>query len=274
LQSIGVRKPVGTWNPESWPRHHFQNHQLWSAQEAQARGAAPLHAARLAEKLGIARVIVPPNAGVGSAIGFLRAPIAFEVVRSRYMRLSAFDAAAANAIIAEMRAEALEVVRAGAGSAPLIEPRSAFMRYVGQGHEIVVPLPARDLTAADAGLLREAFQREYEALFSRTIPHAEVEILTWSLTVSTEPERAAAAASVVAAVDAPLEAGRRRLFDPESGDSMEVPVYWRPDLAPGARIPGPAVIAEDETTTYVTAAFDAAINAQGCIVLDRRGSGS
>jgi N-methylhydantoinase A len=232
-------------------------------------GAAPLHAARLAEKLGIARVIVPPNAGVGSAIGFLRAPIAFEVVRSRYMRLAAFDPAAANAIIAEMRAEALEVVRAGAGSASLIEPRSAFMRYIGQGHEIVVPLPLRDLTAEDAGLLRDAFQREYVALFSRTIPHAEVEILTWSLTVSTEPERAAAASAVPAA-DTPLEAGSRRLFDPESENSMDVPVYWRPDLAPGARISGPAVIAEDETTTFVTAAFDAAINAQGCIVLERR----
>jgi len=235
-------------------------------------GAAPLHAARLAEKLAIARVIVPPNAGVGSAVGFLRAPIAFEVVRSRYMRLAAFDPAAANAIIAEMRAEALAVVRAGAGSAALVEPRSAFMRYVGQGHEIVVPLPPRELTADDAALLREAFQREYVALFSRTIPHAEVEILTWSLTVSTEPERAAVPPEVPASLGAPLAAGRRRLFDPETGDTTEVPVYWRPDLAPGARLSGPALIAEDETTTFVTAAFDAAINAHGCIVLERRAS--
>ena len=85
-------------------------------------GAAPLHAARLAEKLAIARVIVPPNAGVGSAVGFLRAPIAFEVVRSRYMRLSTFEPALANAIIAEMREEALEVVRAGAGERPSSSP--------------------------------------------------------------------------------------------------------------------------------------------------------
>ena len=237
-------------------------------------GAAPLHAARLAQKLGIARVIVPPNAGVGSAIGFLRAPIAFEVVRSRYMRLSAFDADAANAIVAEMRAEALAVVRAGAGSAPLIEPRSAFMRYVGQGHEIVVPLPARDLTPADAASLRDAFEREYVALFSRSIPHAEVEILTWSLTVSTEPERAVATAGIATAADAPRIAGRRRVFDPETGSSVEVPVYWRPDLVPGARIGGPAIIAEDETTTYVTGGFDAAINAQGCIVLERAAADS
>ena len=219
---------------------------------------------------GIARIIVPPNAGVGSAVGFLRAPIAFEVVRSRHMRLSAFDPGTANAIIAEMRAEALAVVRAGAGSASLVEQRAAFMRYVGQGHEIVVSLPARDFAAEDAALLRAAFQREYVALFSRTIPRAEVEILTWSLTVSTEPERAAATASAVAAVETPLEAGRCRLFDPETGGSMEVPVYWRPDLAHGTRLSGPAVIAEDETTTFVTAAFDGVVNAQGCIVLERR----
>jgi N-methylhydantoinase A len=233
-------------------------------------GAAPLHAARLAEKLAIARVIVPPNAGVGSAVGFLRAPIAFEVVRSRYMRLSAFEPALANAIITEMREEALEVVRAGAGDAPLIEPRSAFMRYVGQGHEIVVALPARALTEADAAVLRETFEGEYRALFSRIIPHGEVEILTWSLTVSTAPERASAATGAAAAGFSAPEAGRRRMFDPDTGGSMEVPVYWRPDLSPGARIEGPALIAEDETTTFVTAAFDAVINAQGCIVLDRR----
>ena len=233
-------------------------------------GAAPLHAARLAEKLAIARVIVPPNAGVGSAVGFLRAPIAFEVVRSRYMRLSAFEPALANAIIAEMREEALEVVRAGAGDAPLIEPRSAFMRYVGQGHEIVVALPARALTEADAAVLRETFEGEYRALFSRIIPHGEVEILTWSLTVSTAPERAGAANGAHCRGFPAPEAGRRRMFDPDTGGSMEVPVYWRPDLSPGARIEGPALIAEDETTTFVTAAFDAVINAQGCIVLDRR----
>src|SRR5262249_12922107 len=178
-------------------------------------GAAPLHAARLAEKLGIARVIVPPSAGVGSAVGFLRAPVAFEVVRSRYMRLAAFDPQAANAIIAEMRAEALSVVRAGVGDEALIEPRTAFMRYIGQGHEIVVPLPERALDQADAALLRESFEREYRALFSRIIPHAPIEILTWSLTVTTAPLLAPAAAEATGAGFAAPEAGRRRLFDAE-----------------------------------------------------------
>ena len=101
-------------------------------------GAAPLHAARLAEKLAIGRVIVPAGAGVGSAIGFLRAPAAYETVRSRYMRLDRFDAAAVNALLDAMSAEATALARSAAGERPLTEARSAFMRYTGQGHEIAV----------------------------------------------------------------------------------------------------------------------------------------
>ncbi len=233
-------------------------------------GAAPQHAARLAEKLGIDRVIVPPNAGVGSAVGFLRAPISFEIVRSRYMRLSSFDPAAANAIIADMRREARAVVHAGAGTAVLMELRACFMRYVGQGHEILVSLPVRDLADADAEVLHAAFEQAYVALFSRTIPHAQVEILTWTLTVTTEPERPVAKGRRRARETPAPAAGRRRLFDPAAGAHVDVPVYWRPDLRPGARLAGPAVIAEDETTTVVTAAFDAYINGQACVVLERR----
>jgi N-methylhydantoinase A len=147
-------------------------------------GAAPLHAARLAEKLDIATVVVPTGAGVGSAIGFLRAPISYEVVRSRYLRLSEFDADAVNALLAEMGREATAIVAAGAGSEGLTETRVAFMRYVGQGHEISVPLPAGTLTAADADRIRAAFEAEYTALYGRTIPGQEPEILSWTLTVS------------------------------------------------------------------------------------------
>jgi N-methylhydantoinase A len=208
---------------------------------------------------------------VGSAIGFLRAPIAFEVVRSRYMRLSDFDPAAANTILEEMRREARDVVLAGAGGAALVEIPSAFMRYVGQGHEIVVSLPDRPLLPQDGPLLRDAFQRDYIALFSRAIPHAEVEVLTWSMAVSTKGEAANGAAASQAKAFAAEPTGKRRLLDPDSGAETEMPVYWRPDLRPGARLDGPAVIAEDETTTFVTASFDAFVNAQGCIVLERRG---
>ncbi len=105
-------------------------------------GGAPLHAARVAEKIGVKRVIVPPNAGVGSAVGFLAAPVSYELVRSRYMRLDAFDAAAASELLNEMSTEATALVAPGARGMPTFERRVAFMRYVGQGHEIVVELAA------------------------------------------------------------------------------------------------------------------------------------
>ena len=99
-------------------------------------GAAPLHAARVAEKIGVSRVIVPSNAGVGSAVGFLAAPIAYELVRSRHARLDAFDVKAVSDLLDEMATEARALVEPGAAGAPVRERRAAFMRYVGQGHEI------------------------------------------------------------------------------------------------------------------------------------------
>ncbi len=232
-------------------------------------GAAPLHAARVAEKLGIARVIVPANAGVGSAIGFLRAPVAYEVVHSRYMKLSEFDAGAANALIDRLSTEARSVVMPGAGDRPVGEMRGAFMRYVGQGHEILVPIPGRALAGGDTAELRARFEAAYAQLFARIIPGAEIEILSWSVTASTEAERPVPP-PVPALAAAPPPRGARVVFEPGLGRSIEIPVYWRGDMAPGARIAGPALIAEDETTTFVTARFDAAIDGARSIVLARK----
>jgi N-methylhydantoinase A len=231
-------------------------------------GAAPLHAARLAEKLAIDRVIVPTNAGVGSAVGFLRAPIAYEVVRSRYMRLREFDAGQANALLDAMQAEALAVVRSGAPDATLEEKRVAFMRYKGQGHEIVVPLPNRQLTAADTAMLKQVYDREYQALYGRTIPDADIEVLTWAMTIGTS-EATQEPVAVPAAMAAPAPSGRRPVFDPPSQTFHDIPQYRRSDLSPGMRVAGPAIIAEDETSTFVSASFGARIDASGFIVLER-----
>jgi N-methylhydantoinase A len=230
-------------------------------------GAAPLHAGRLAQKLGIARVVVPVGAGVGSAHGFLRAPIAYEVVRSRHMRLDAFDAAMLNALFAEMRAEAEAVVRMGAPDAALTEARTGFMRYRGQGHEIAVPLPARDLTADDAATLRAGFEAAYTALFGRVIPRLEVEAMTFALALSA----ARALPSRVADPPprpAPPAAGTRDVTDPATGATEPAAVFERAALSPGMALPGPALIVEDGTTTVVPRGMAARINALHQIVLE------
>jgi N-methylhydantoinase A len=215
------------------------------------------------------RVLVPTGAGVGSAIGFLRAPIAYEIVRSRLQRLSQFDAEGANAMFAEMREEAEKIVREGAPDAALEEERVAFMRYKGQGHEVMVPLPARPYAAGDARTLTEAFETAYRVLYSRVIPGVDVEVVSWALRLAApaEPYEETAASEQPST---PKPAGTRRVFDPGTGDFVEAALFHRPSLRPGARIVGPAVIAEDETSTVVSPSFEARVNGFGYIELLRK----
>jgi N-methylhydantoinase A len=253
-------------------------HAIESGKDARGRtlvafgGAAPLHAARLAEKLGLDRVLVPSYAGVGSAVGFLRAPIAYEIVRSALQRLDTFDPAAANLLLAAMRAEAEPIVRRGAGDAPLTETRSAFMRYRGQGHEIAVPLPTKTYAAGDATALRALFEEAYRRLYSRIIPGVEVEILSWVLLLSAPPPAEPGPRPPSPTPYTPDPARHRAVFDSESGEFITVAIHDRGTLSPGAQIPGPAIILEDETSTVITPLFTATIDAFGYIELTRRGS--
>jgi len=233
-------------------------------------GAAPLHAARVAEKVGVQRVVVPPNAGVGSAVGFLAAPVAYEIVRSRYARLDdSFDGPAISVLFDDMAAAARALVEPGARGAPLFERRIAFMRYVGQGHEITVEVPARALTAIDVAELRAEFEAEYARQFSRAIPAAAIEVMNWSVLVSTHPV-APTASPPTEELAGPPPAGMRRLFDGRQQAHVEVPIYLRDAMAPGTRVAGPAIITEQETTTYVSASFDAHIDGGGCIVMEQK----
>lgn len=232
-------------------------------------GAAPLHATRLADKIGIDQIIIPTGAGVGSAVGFLRAPISFEVVRSRYMRLSEFDAAGANQILDEMQDEARRVVRRGAPAAELVETRLAGMRYIGQGHEISVKLPNEPLDRAYGDRLRDDFAAQYTHQFGREVSGADVEIMYWSLVISTRID-AARRPSEAAAMAPPAASGRRSVIDAADGAYHDIPLYARDTLSPGMRIAGPAVITESQTSTIVGPAFDCSINSHGYLVLDRR----
>ena len=234
-------------------------------------GAAPLHAARLADKLGIDRVIVPKGAGVGSAVGFLMAPIGYEVVRTRLVDLRDFDPEYVNGIFADMRQEAEGVVRLGAPDAELVEIRTAYMRYRGQGHEISVQLPSRPFAADDVTMLQELFDTSYAAHFTRIIPNLNVEILTWTLTLATERALPQSGATVGESV-APTGSETRAMFDPASGTNVEAKLVRRDTLAPGHCLDGPAILTEDETSTVVPPNYRVMINALGEIELLRKGS--
>ena len=231
-------------------------------------GGAPLHACRLAEKVGVSTIIVPKGAGVGSAIGFLRAPVAYEITKSAVVSLESFDAARVNALLAAMTADARAVVEPALAKAKPVIQIIADCRYVGQGHEIRVSVPVKTLTRADGAKLKAEFERLYEQVYGLKIPNQEAEAITWSVTVSSQavkPKRAAKASPKAA----PKPRSKRTIYDPALGRQVQAPVYWRFDMQPGAAIKGPAIIAEDETSTIVGANFKASVNSLGYIVLER-----
>ncbi|UFN49924.1 hydantoinase/oxoprolinase family protein [Roseomonas sp. OT10] len=231
-------------------------------------GGGPVHGTRVAEKVGAVRVLVPSGAGVGSAIGFLRAPVGYEVVRSLYQRFRTFDRTAVNTLLADMRAEAERVVAEGAFGAEVAERRIAFMRYVGQGHEIAVELPVRDLEEADVAAIRADYDAEYARFYDRPVPGSDVEILSFAVTVATLPETLEPAAP---AADSPAPAPVRHqsVRDTVTGEVAEWPVYDREGFPPGASVRGPCIVAEAETSTLVGPGWSCRMDGLGYLDLTR-----
>jgi N-methylhydantoinase A len=231
-------------------------------------GAGPLHAARLCEKLRIDRFLVPPGAGVGSAIGFLRAPFSFEAVRSALTRLDAFDADAVNTILADMRNEALHFVRQGGEVGTPNMECTAYMRYVGQGWEIPVAIEADRFAPGDEAQIVDAFEAAYTRFFGRPVEGLAIEIVSWSVKATSqlppvEPVKE------IEPVGAATPCGQRLMFDSDTGGFVEAAVHAREALVPGASVTGPAIIVERETATIVTSAFQATVQRDGCLIVAR-----
>lgn len=236
-------------------------------------GAAPLHAGRLCEKLGIDRLLVPAGAGVGSAIGFLRAPFSFEATRSAYMRMADFDADVVRQLLVDLRTEATRFVTTCAPGEPVACLFKVYMRYVGQGWEIPIELTADQVEAPNAASYLSAFEAEYATLFSRTVAGLETEITVWAANAAT----AVAPPDPVPAHEdsgAALTCGKRQLFDPSSSAMVSAPVYERAALSLGQSAPGPCVITEAETTIIVPDGFYATRRADDTIEILRTKRGA
>ena len=233
-------------------------------------GNGPLHATRVARRAQVNRILIPRDPGVGSAVGFLYAPVSFEIVRSRYGTLETLDVPGLNAFFDALLDEAMAVVRAGAPDAELVQRRQAFMRYHGQGHEIEIPLPDRALEADDIEGMKRAFEAEYSRQFSRAVPGMQIEILNWSLELSTRPS--AVEQSLPAGVtQRPEPLGQRAIRCDVTGAWRDAEVHDRGKLMPGDTLAGPALIFEPQTTTFVSADFSARIDGGGNIWLERTG---
>ena len=233
-------------------------------------GNGPLHATRVARSAGVTRIVVPPNPSVGSAVGFLFAPVSFEIVRSRYTMLDQIEAEAINTLLQAMTSEAAAVVSQGAGQAATETRRRAFMRYSGQGHEIEIALPETPLGPQDIAPLTVAFEAEYRKQFSRPVPGMQIEILNWAVTVSTTepPESPVSRRSVSPPTPRAIDVARTcQITCDLDGRRKTAALIARDTLAPGDHVTGPALITEAQTTTLVSADFSASMDGLGNLVL-------
>jgi N-methylhydantoinase A len=227
-------------------------------------GAAPLHAGRLCEKLGIASMLVPQGAGVGSAIGFLRAPFSFEANRSVYMNLSKFAPDAVEKLLGELKKDATAFVRTCDAKAKIQSEYKVYMRYKGQGWEIPVGLSEKLALAPKAESFKALFEKNYANLFGRNVEGMEIEITVWSVCAAT-PNVKIAEAKKVRKAKAFRSLKSRTFFDAALERNVKAAVVQRNTLKAGQTIVGPAIITEDETTIIVPTSRIAITLADGTI---------
>lgn len=228
-------------------------------------GAAPLHAARLLDKLELDSIIVPAGAGVGSALGFLSAPVSYEVVRSRYMVLSQYDEILVQEVLADMRVEAESVVSPAAGGETLNAYASAYMRYMGQGYEISVSFNPETVTRDE---LQRRYESSYTELYGRLIPDAEIEVMSWTLTLTTTM-------TDVEVIEPPADfndyEGNLDVAKlDEANGGVQARVIDRERLRSAERVMGPALITERHTTTVIPSGYAACVLGLNALVIARQ----
>ena len=211
-----------------------------------------MHAYGLAKKLGAPRLLVPPNAGVGSALGFFTAPRAFDLVRSHKVSLADADFAAIEKIFRELEADGEKTLKKAGKDEAVRFGRSLDMRFVGQGSETNVPLSEKDFTGQKKEEIRKKFDQIYEKLYGRTYPDSAVEFINFKVRASL-PERLFKFSKLGKKGQSLKEAvkGQRPAYSGIAKDFIPYTVYDRYKLFPNAKFKGPAIIEEKESTLIV-----------------------
>ncbi len=216
-------------------------------------GAGPVHAYGLAKKLGAPRMLVPPNAGVGSAMGFFTAPRAFDLLRSHKVSLGNVAFAEIEDIFKGLEADAAKILKKEAADDTIQYARSVDMRFIGQGSEMNIPVPAGDFTKFRKEEVRQLFDDAYEKLYGRTYPDSEVEFINFKVRASL-PERLLQLPKLRKKKGQTIKAaikGQRPAYSPVAKDFVPYTVYDRYKLFPEASFQGPAIIEEKESTLIV-----------------------
>jgi N-methylhydantoinase A len=283
--ATNLAEPLGMDVIEAaWSIHHIVNLNMATAAKATSisrgidvrdftllgfGGAGPIHAARIAEELGVPRVIIPPSAGVGSAVGLLAADARFDLVRTMQCAVVPEQAAAIERAYGELEVTATALLAGMGSNGDGQYQRSADLRYIGQGFEVRTPVPAGALDATRLQEIVDAFHDTYERIYGQADRGRAVEATNWRLAAihpTTVETRVARDGST-----SPSEAQSRQAYFPELGGFVDCAVYSRYDLGPGFEARGPAVVEENDCTTLVPANWTCSVDHYENLVLTYAG---
>lgn len=237
-------------------------------------GAGPVHAYGLAKKIGAPRIIVPPLAGVGSALGFFTAPVAFDLVRSHRVELDEVDFNSIEKLFTNLEEEASAILKQSGDVGGIKFDRSTDMRFVGQGAETNLPIPNRAFNEWQKSEIRDVFDESYKRLYGRTYPDTRVEFISFRVRASLpqHPFQIPRIASSKGTLQDCIK-GNREAFSLIQKKFIPFTVVDRFKLFPGARIKGPVIIEERESTIVVGEDANAAIDDYGFVWITFVGHG-
>jgi N-methylhydantoinase A len=229
-------------------------------------GAGPVHAYGLAKKIGAPRILVPPLAGVGSALGFFTAPVAFDLTRSHRVALDDADLTEIERLFQELEKEGAAILQQTGKDQSILFERTLMMRFVGQGAETDLSIERKPFDQWDKNQIRGFFDDAYKKLYGRTYPETPVEFVTFKLRASL-PSREFRIPPIRQTKGklADCTKGQRSAFSLVSREYIPFTVYDRVKLFPGAVMPGPAIIEERESTIIVGEDANASVDEFGFV---------
>jgi N-methylhydantoinase A/oxoprolinase/acetone carboxylase beta subunit len=215
-------------------------------------GAGPVHAYGLARKIGAPRILVPPLAGVGSALGFFTAPIAFDLSRSHIVNLDEADFEEIERLFSELEHEGAAILQEAIKGETLQYERSIMMRFVGQGAETDLPIERKPFNKWKKEEIRNLFDEIYKGLYGRTYLETPVEFVTFKVRAGL-PERPFHI-PLLEQKEGRLKdciKGERPAFSLIKKEFVPFKVYDRYRLFSGAILDGPAIVEERESTIVI-----------------------
>jgi len=212
-------------------------------------GAGPVHTYGLAKKIGARTILIPPLAGVGSALGFFTAPVAFDMSRSHRKVLDDADFKEIEALFGELETESAKILEGAQKGDAIIYNRTLLMRFVGQGAEIDLNIENVDFQIFSKQDIRTLFDTEYKRLYGRTAEESPVELVTFKVRASLPKKPFTISRLTTANRDiGSCIKGQRKAFSITQKEYIPYTVYDRSKLFPEAAFDGPAIIEEREST--------------------------